>query len=181
MITCEYENSKENLIKDTYDYYIQKETYKKGLKQLRKILSIIVAWAALNIIIRIIPFKNTQNNMLVFVFVIIVFIVGMYFLYNSKKYYLMKFRNNIKIFYDKNKLLYENKLLVSINDDKTICLSNSSGNSHIFKLDSLNNVSNINDTFVLELENNNLIFIPFTAFKNESEKAEFEGIIKGYK
>lgn len=181
MITCEYENSKENLIKNTYDYYIQKETYNKGLKQLRKILSIIVAWTAFNIIIRIIPLKDTQKNNMVFIFVIIAFIVGVYFLYNSKKYCLMNLKNKIQNFYDKNKLLYENKFSITINDDKTICIANSNGNSCIFKLDSLNNVANINDTFVLELEDNNLNFVPFTAFKNESEKDEFERIIKGYK
>ncbi len=186
MITIKYKVTRKNIIDAFVQGELQSEKYKKKSKMVNKLMCIAVLigdiiWMR-DLIIKYndLSYDEIEKKILVIFIYTIVIIAAIFF---SDKNAAANIEKKVKRSMSDNNYSYQESV-ISITVDKDLFIVESEKGSIVkYNLKTLKKLIKAKKYFVLMYDgilNNELVMIPYNAFKDESEKKYFECILSQY-
>ena len=186
MIKLKYKVTKKDIVDTTVQYELQSEEYKKKSKMVNKLMFIAALigdtiWIG-DIIIK---FNNLSydeiEKRILFILVYTILIIGVMFF--SNKNAAMNMEKEVERNMKDNNNSYQESIISLTVDNDLFMIEAEKGSALKYNLNTLKKLVKAKECFGLMYDgvlNNELIIIPYNAFKDESEKKYFECILSKY-
>lgn len=186
MFKIKYKVTRKNIIDAVVQYQLQSEKYKKRSKKVNKLLCIAALLGDI-IWIRdlIIKFNNLSYDAIekkvLFIFIYTIVIIGV--ICSSNKNAAVDLEKEVKRNMEYNNNSYEESTISLTVDKDLFMIESENGSAFKYNLNTLKKLVKAKECFGLKYDgtlSNELIVIPYSAFKDDSEKNYFEYILSQY-